>query len=96
MKTGIIRRIDDLGRVVIPRDIRQKMNIKEGDPLEISVEGNKVCFEKYIAPYEYADYITDIVQRMVSDDATEISLKAISLLEQARAVLQKGGVEHES
>ena len=45
--TGIVRRIDDLGRVVIPKEIRRQLRIKEGEPLEIFLEGNKVCFEKY-------------------------------------------------
>lgn len=45
--TGIVRRIDDLGRVVIPKETRRQLRIKEGDPLEIFLEGNKVCFEKY-------------------------------------------------
>ena len=45
--TGIVRRIDDLGRIVIPKEIRRQLRIKEGDPLEIFLEGNKVCFEKY-------------------------------------------------
>lgn len=45
--TGIVRRIDDLGRVVIPKEIRRSMGIKEGDPLEIYTEGNMVCFKKY-------------------------------------------------
>ena len=33
--TGVVRRIDDLGRVVIPKEIRKTLRIKEGDPLEI-------------------------------------------------------------
>jgi AbrB family transcriptional regulator (stage V sporulation protein T) len=45
--TGIIRRIDDLGRVVIPREIRRAMRIKEGDPLEIFLENDCVCFKRY-------------------------------------------------
>ena len=45
--TGIVRRIDDLGRVVIPKEIRRNMGIKEGDPLEIYTEGNMVCFKRY-------------------------------------------------
>lgn len=45
--TGIIRRVDDLGRVVIPREIRRTMGIKEGDPLEIYTERNAVVFKKY-------------------------------------------------
>ena len=47
--TGIIRRIDDLGRVVIPRDIRRTVHIREGDPLEIFIENGGVIFKKYQA-----------------------------------------------
>lgn len=46
--TGIVRRIDDLGRVVIPKEIRRTMRIREGDPLEIYTEtGGQVIFKKY-------------------------------------------------
>ena len=42
-----MRRIDDLGRVVIPKEIRRTMRIREGDPLEISTDGKYICFSKY-------------------------------------------------
>ncbi|MEK4513631.1 AbrB/MazE/SpoVT family DNA-binding domain-containing protein [Paenibacillus sp. FSL K6-2524] len=45
--TGIVRRIDDLGRVVIPKEIRRTLGVKEGDPLEIFVEGDKIILKKY-------------------------------------------------
>ena len=46
--TGIVRRIDDLGRVVIPKEIRRTMRIKEGDPLEIFTDREgEVIFKKY-------------------------------------------------
>ena len=46
--TGIVRRIDDLGRVVIPKEIRRVLKIREGDPLEIFVENDgEVIFKKY-------------------------------------------------
>ena len=46
--TGIVRRIDDLGRVVIPKEIRRTMRIREGDPLEIFTgAGGEVVFKKY-------------------------------------------------
>ena len=45
--TGIVRRIDDLGRIVIPKEIRRSMGIKEGEAMEIFLEDNKVYFEKY-------------------------------------------------
>ena len=45
--TGIIRRIDDLGRVVIPKEIRRNLHLKEGDPLELFTEDGAVVFRKY-------------------------------------------------
>lgn len=46
--TGVVRRIDDLGRVVIPREIRKTLKIKEGDPLEIfTTNDGEVIFKKY-------------------------------------------------
>lgn len=45
--TGIVRRIDDLGRIVIPKEIRRSMGICEGDAMEIFLENNRICLEKY-------------------------------------------------
>lgn len=46
--TGIIRRIDDLGRVVIPKEIRRQIDIEEGDPLEIfQTEDGGIYLRKY-------------------------------------------------
>ena len=49
--TGIVRRIDDLGRVVIPKEIRRACNIREGDPLEIFLQDGAAVFKKYIPTY---------------------------------------------
>ena len=55
--TGIVRRIDDLGRVVIPKEIRRTMRIKEGDPLEIfTTRDGEVIFKKY-QPFEEIDWV---------------------------------------
>ena len=61
--TGIVRRIDDLGRVVIPKEIRRTLRIREGDPLEIFTEKDgEVIFKKY-SPMgeltEFADHICE-------------------------------------
>ena len=44
--TGIIRRIDDLGRIVIPKEIRKNLRIKEGDNLEIFVQNEEIFLRK--------------------------------------------------
>ena len=62
--TGIVRRIDDLGRVVIPRDIRRSLKIREGDPLEILIEKNCVCFKKYSTLGSFSEDILRIAQDM--------------------------------
>ena len=55
--TGIVRRIDDLGRVVIPKEIRRSVRIKEGDPLEIfTTREGEVIFKKY-QPFEEHDWV---------------------------------------
>ncbi|WP_018248922.1 AbrB/MazE/SpoVT family DNA-binding domain-containing protein [Orenia marismortui] len=45
--TGIVRKIDDLGRIVIPIELRRTLNIDVKDPLEIYVDNEKVIFKKY-------------------------------------------------
>ena len=60
--TGIVRRMDDLGRVVIPKEIRKSMRIREGDALEIFT-GNDgtICFRKY-SPIGQLD--TDLIKKI--------------------------------
>jgi len=67
--TGIVRRIDDLGRVVIPKEIRRTMRIREGDPLEIFVDREGEVILKKYSPIgelgdfakEYADSLYEVV-----------------------------------
>jgi AbrB family transcriptional regulator (stage V sporulation protein T) len=55
--TGIVRRIDDLGRVVIPKEIRRTLRIREGDPLEIFTEKDgSVVFRKYSPVGEWSEH----------------------------------------
>ena len=56
--TGIVRRIDDLGRVVIPKEIRRTMRIREGAPLEIFTnKDGEVIFKKYSPIGEISEYV---------------------------------------
>lgn len=71
--TGIVRRIDDLGRVVIPKEIRRTMRIRNGDPLEIYVDREGKVFLKKYSPIndlgefakEYADSLHEALGHVV-------------------------------
>lgn len=45
--TGIVRRVDELGRVVLPKELRKVLNINEKDPLEIYTDGEQIVLKKY-------------------------------------------------
>lgn len=45
--TGIIRRVDDLGRIVLPKELRQTMGIRTGDPMEIYIDADNIILRKY-------------------------------------------------
>ncbi|MEI3060631.1 MAG: stage V sporulation T C-terminal domain-containing protein [Oscillospiraceae bacterium] len=61
--TGIVRRIDDLGRVVIPKEIRRTLRIREGDPLEIYTEKDGgVIFRKYLPMGDLQDFAAQICE----------------------------------
>ncbi len=67
--TGIVRRVDDLGRIVIPKEIRRSMGIREGEPLEIFIDGrDTVCFRKYEANLNgEIDHLVDTIETCVDD-----------------------------
>ena len=48
--TGIIRKVDEVGRIVMPKELRKAMDIKEGDPMEIFTDGEAIILKKY-APF---------------------------------------------
>ena len=63
--TGIVRRIDDLGRVVIPKEIRRNMRIREGDPLEIFVDRDgQIILKKYSPIGELAGLAKEYAEAM--------------------------------
>ena len=63
--TGIVRRIDDLGRVVIPKEIRRTMRIREGDPLEIFTDKDgELIFKKYSPIGELTDFAAQICESL--------------------------------
>lgn len=86
--TGIVRRIDDLGRVVIPKEIRRTLRIREGDPLEIFVDRDgEVILKKYSPIGELGDFAKEYAESlsestghvaMISDRDTVIAVAGAS------------------
>ena len=80
--TGIIRRVDDLGRVVIPKDIRRTIGIHEGEPLEIFIEGgDTVCFRRYKNNLNDAvEHLKDQIENCCDDLTVDALIKIEGLL----------------
>ena len=63
--TGVVRRIDDLGRVVIPKEIRKTLRIKEGDPLEIFTDKEgEIILKKYSPIGELSEFATEYAETL--------------------------------
>ncbi|MEK3722269.1 AbrB/MazE/SpoVT family DNA-binding domain-containing protein [Paenibacillus sp. FSL H8-0034] len=81
--TGIVRRIDDLGRVVIPKEIRRTFGIAEGDPLEIFVDGGSIVLKKYTPGCIFSGSSENLIhyngKQISREAATEIA-KAAGLI----------------
>lgn len=60
--TGIIRNVDDLGRFVIPMELRRKLNINIGDPLEVFVKGETIVLKKYFDTDIFTGSSEDLIE----------------------------------
>lgn len=88
--TGIVRRIDDLGRVVIPREIRRTLSIHDGDPLEIWIDSkDTLCLRKYTV--DLRDEIEGLKDQLViaSHLSYEDQSKAATLLNEVLKLVIK-------
>jgi len=84
--TGIVRRIDDLGRVVIPKEIRRTLRIREGDPLEIFVDREgEVILKKYSPIGELGDFAKEYA------DALHESIGQVALIADRDNVIAVSG-----
>ena len=60
--TGIVRRIDDLGRVVIPMELRKVLNMPNGTPIEIYTEGDSIILHKYRNKCEFCGSTENVTE----------------------------------
>lgn len=68
--TGIVRRVDDLGRVVIPKEIRQTLRIREGDPLEFYLYEDAICFKKYNVLLPFEETLKSVIGMLNDQDVS--------------------------
>ena len=84
--TGIVRRVDDLGRVVIPIELRRTLGIGEKDSLEIFVEEDSIIFRKYRRNEDKAHQIAQLANVLEYTDnphAKELIVDAINYIKKA-------------
>ena len=88
--TGIIRRVDDLGRIVIPKDVRRAIGIREGEPLEIFIEGeDTVCFRKYKNNLSDAvEHLRDRIENCCDDLTYGTLMRIDALLEEVQELVK--------
>ena len=79
--TGIVRRVDDLGRIVIPKEVRKLIGIAENSPMEIFVEGDSVILKQYVPGYvtdleeQFAETVKEMRTNPMIQNADIISLE---------------------
>ena len=87
--SGIIRRIDDLGRIAIPKDIRRQLAIREGDALEIVViGGNIIQISKYMPAEEYVTALQHLM-RNIDGDTCFSDDEHLEIMDSLSAALKK-------
>lgn len=75
--TGIVRKVDELGRVVLPIELRRTLGIEEKDALEIFVEGESIILKKY----QPEDSVEGKVKSLIAKFGEEMVLNALNQLE---------------
>ncbi|KYG30814.1 AbrB/MazE/SpoVT family DNA-binding domain-containing protein [Priestia endophytica] len=81
--TGIVRKVDQLGRLVLPKELRKNLSIEKNDPLEIFVDGDQIIFRKY--QYHKACMITG----KVSEDNMVLANGKVVLSKEGMEILSK-------
>lgn len=71
--TGIVRKVDELGRIVLPVEIRKNLDIKIKDPLEIFISNDKIILKKY----DPADIFTGEMEDLIEYNGKKVSKKTI-------------------
>lgn len=84
--TGIVRRIDDLGRIAIPKEIRRSLKIREGTPMEIFLDDGGIVLKKYEVYEDLWDVLNNAVKDIEDDNPNSA---AAVLIRQALKILRE-------
>lgn len=83
--TGVVRQVDQLGRIVIPKELRKTFNINEGDALEIYTEGETIILKKYAPGCHCCGDMKDLTNVLGLD----ICPKCLAEFKKASAIIDK-------
>lgn len=86
--TGIVRRIDELGRVVIPIELRNKFNLSEKDPIEIYVDGSNIILKKYESNCIFCGKSENLTEYRDKQLCKNCLLKLSALTEKKKKILK--------
>ena len=86
--TGVLRRVDELGRIVIPKEIRKNLKIKNGESLEIFIDSDSVVLKKF----SYMSDLNDIAQKC-SDSFYDIIKKDIFITDTDNVIASSGNLK---
>lgn len=77
--TGVIRKVDELGRFTLPMELRRKLNIEVGDPLEVFVDEDSIILRKYVA----SDIFTGATEDLIEFQGKKVARQTIIQLAKA-------------
>ena len=86
--TGIVRYVDDLGRVVIPKEIRRTLDIHEGDPIEMWIEKGNIILKRVSRNGNFQAALSRVISDLQESESTEKRVQAIQILRQAEKILE--------
>ncbi|WP_304841256.1 AbrB/MazE/SpoVT family DNA-binding domain-containing protein [Phocaeicola sartorii] len=77
--TGIIRRVDDLGRIVLPKEVRRKVGITEGTPMEIFTDSDGIVLKKYNTSKELMNVVS-VLSEAVDNSVDDLEGEKVSAI----------------
>jgi transcriptional pleiotropic regulator of transition state genes len=87
--TGIVRKLDELGRITLPIELRRTLNITERDPIEIFVDEDKIVLQKYEADKALNDRVDKLRDDIIANVSSPIlAYKLVDLMKEVKAFIQ--------